>query len=996
MKRVFLCLLFVVVTAHAHAHWQQHVDTRIAVSLDDKKHFLNGYETITYTNNSPDTLQFLYIHLWPNAYKHDHTAFAEQQVSHGKTDFYYSKEEDKGYIDSLQFSIDDNIVDYYVSDDNPDIARIEPAHPLLPGASIQIKTPFRVKLPKVYSRLGHTGQAYYISQWYPKPAVYDQYGWHPLPYLDQGEFYAEIGAFDVTITLPDNYIVMATGNCENEAENVWLDQLSKQEAPSDTLYKKSWPRSSEHLKTLHFTENNVHDFAWFADKRWIVRKDTISGAGNQGVTTVYTAFLPEHSKQWKKGNDLLKTTINHYGAWLGKYPYKTMKAVEGDMYAGGGMEYPTITVIDKTSASLLSTVMVHEAGHNWLQGMLASNERDQPWMDEGINTFYEEKTLSALHIADNDDLENISYFQSVAMNEDQPIAQTSTAFTTTNFGGVVYHKTAMMLHWLEAFMGADNFEKGMHEYFNTWQYKHPYPEDLQAILQKYTPQSIDWFFNGGLHNNRKIDFAIKSLRNTHGTLKATIRNKSNFALPIKINAYKKDSLVGSTWTAPFCGDTVLSLNDWKGWDRLQLSDNYADIKKGNDYYNRYGLIHKNGIKLKGFTTIYPSNKNPIFLAPSLGYNVYDGFGLGLLLHNLTWPQNRLQFALAPMYSFKSQTINGTGAISYSWYPRNAFKEIRIQTELKSFSNNQSDLNITNTLYTRYTKVAPSIQFVFKENNPLSTVTRCLTLKAYNISEESFVYTQSPTDSLYRPSSKTTTQNVYGLLRYEHINERTFHPFRYSFEAQMGKNFAKMALEGSIRINYDVKNKSLYLRGFAGKFINLNSSADNSRYYLNTTFSGSNDYLYDGTYLGRNEQGGLSSRQISMQEGGFKIPTPYYANPLGRSDDWLLALNIKTDLPLGKIPLRIYLDIGSFADAKNLNPEGTKISYVGGLELDLFKDAFSIYAPLVMSDDYSNYLTQDFGGGKGSSKFLRGITFSWNIQNVNWLRLPATAFKRIAQ
>lgn len=996
MKRVLLCLLCIVITVTAHARWQQRVDTRIEVSLDDMKHFLSGYETITYTNNSPDTLQYLYIHLWPNAYMHDHTAFAEQQVANGKTDFYYSKEEDKGYIDSLQFSVDDNSVDYYTSDDNPDIARIELAHPLLPGASIQVKTPFRVKLPKVYSRLGHTGQAYYISQWYPKLAVYDSKGWHPLPYLDQGEFYGEVGAFDVSITLPDNYIVMATGNCENEAENTWLDQLSKQDAPVDTLYKKSWPKSSAHLKTLRFTENNVHDFAWFADKRWIVRKDTVSGAGNEGITRLYTAFLPKHQKQWQKGTDLLKATVNHYGTWVGKYPYKTMKAVEGDMYAGGGMEYPTITVIDKSSANLLSTVIVHEAGHNWFQGMLATNERDEPWMDEGINTFYEEKTLDALHIYTNNKLENVSYFQSVAMNEDQPIEQTSAAFTTVNFGGEVYHKTAMLLHWLEAYMGKEHFEKGMHEYFSTWQYGHPYPADLQVILQKYAPGPIDWFFNGGLHNKDKIDFAIKSAHYKNGQLAATIRNKSNFAAPVQINAHTRDSLTGSVWTAPFSGDTVINLGDIKDWNRLRLAANYADIKNANDYYNRYGWIRKNGIQLKGFTSLYPTDRNPVFLAPALGYNLYDGFGLGLLLHNLSWPQSRFQFALAPLYSFKSQPINGTGAIAYSWYPRNVFKEIRLQTELKSFNSNQSDLNIPNTLYTRYVKVAPFLQFVFKEKKPLSTVTRRLTLKEYNISEESFNYTQNPVDSLYRPSSKTTTQHVYGLLRYEHVNGRTFHPFRYAFEAQMGKDFAKLGLEGNIRINYDVKNKSLYLRAFASKFISLNSSADNSRYYLNTTFSGTNDYLYDGTYLGRNEQGGLSSRQISMQEGGFKIPTPYYANPLGRSDDWLLALNIKTDLPLGKLPLRLYVDIGSFADAKNLNPEGTKVSYVGGLELHLFKEAFSIYAPLAMSDDYSSYLSQDFGGNKGKSKFLRGITFSWNIQNFNWLKLPATAFKKIVE
>lgn len=998
MKSLFLlCILAIPLTTGAF-YWQQRVDTRIEVRLDDRLHMLHGYEQISYRNNSPDTLHFLYLHLWPNAYKDDRSQFSEQQVQQYKKGFYFSKEEDKGYIDSLHFSINGESADYYFVQDNLDIIRIDLATPLAPGGSLEISTPFRVKIPKVVSRLGHTGQAYFISQWFPKPAVYDAKGWHPMPYLDQGEFYSEIGSYDVRITLPRNYVVMATGNCNNPEEEQWLDSLSQSPPPPDTLYTKSWPASSSELKTLHFTEDNIHDFAWFADKRWMLRKDTISGEGNEGVTTLYTAFPPRHQKQWAKGTEYLKATIRTYGTQVGRYPYRTMKAVEGDMSAGGGMEYPTVTVIDRSVVWGLKDVLVHEAGHNWFYGILASNEREHAWMDEGMNSFYEQKTTRAIAKADtaknkrsgSSSMENLVYYQSVAMGIDQAIEQQATAFLSVNYGGDVYYKSAMLLHWLEAYMGQESFRNAIQEYYDTWKHKHPYPEDFRAIIRKHCSRSTDWFFDGALHTEARIDFALRSVQRKDGSLQVRVKNRSDFAAPAGIEALVRDSVVATVWSEPFTGSQTLTLPGSLQWERLRLAGNPADIKTANNDYQRKSFFHKGLLHVKGLTGINRSSQSILFLAPALGYNLYDGFGAGLLLHNLGWPQNRFQFALAPMFSFGSGQFNGAGSVSYSWYPQRVFKEVRLQTDAKTFSYNSSSLNITAPLYTRYVKMSPYLQLVFRERDRLSNVTRRLTLKAYAISEEAFRFDLNPTDSLYRPSKKTAELQYYGLLRYEHRNNRSFHPFSYSFEAQTGKGWTKLGLEANLRIDYDIPRKSLYIRGFAGKFFS-NGRSENARYFLNTTYSGINDYLYDGTYLGRSEQDGFAARQISVKEGGFTLPTNMYSQPLGRSDNWLLAINVKTDLPFGKLPLRLFLDAGTFADARNLNPKGNTVSFVGGLELHLFQNQLSIYAPLFMSSDYQAYLKEMYG----TKRFGHSITFSINLRNGNVLRAPEYVFQALA-
>ncbi|PZF70915.1 M1 family metallopeptidase [Taibaiella soli] len=999
-----LLLYFIIlgsITANAQStYWQQEVNTRIDVRLDDKKHFLHGYEEFTYINHSPDTIKYLYIHLWPNAYKNDRTAFSEQQVTNGQTAFYFAKPKDRGYIDSLTFLIDGREADYYSEPNVPDVARIDLLQPLPPGGQIKVTTPFRVKIPKVFSRMGHTGHAYYISQWFPKPAVYDQKGWHPIPYLDQGEFYSNFGSYDVSITLPKNYVVMATGNYTDESEINWLDSLSKVPFPSDTLYRKSWPKSSDVSKTIHFHEDNIHDFAWFADMRFIVRKDTVTLPGSSNAITAYTAFLPIHREQWMKGTDNLKSTLRHYNTYVGPYPYKTVKAAEGDMLAGGGMEYPTVTLIDRNATYFLSSVLVHEVGHNWFYGMLATNERDHPWMDEGINSYYERKTSgdisrdveSRKENKKNDVMENLVYYESVANRTDQPSNLSAPEYTRQNYGGDVYFKNALLLSWLEQYMGRDSFNAAMQDYFNQWQFKHPYPEDFRAIFEKHSTKPINWFFDEAMITKQPFDYKINHVERAGDSTVVTVTNKSDITAPVRINAYTHDSLIASTWSAPFRGKTQLALPpSASGWTHIDVSKEIPELNLTNSEYRRRGLMHRSGVQFGLGSGINLDYKERVYLLPALGYNEYDHFQLGLLFHNLGWPDKRFKFAVAPMYAFGSKSFTGTGTAAYSWFPKATFKEIILQADAKSFHYNETEQNIPDPLYSRYIKVAPSLNFIFREKNALSPVVRTLTLKGYAISEDYFDYKMDPTDSLYKPSVKNQMK-YYGLLRYKHENRRTINPFNYSIEGQVGADFVKINLEGNLRIDYNKKNKSLYVRGYFGKFFAIsNDEYAASRYYLNSTFTGANDYLYDDTYEGRSERDGFGGRQISIREGGFKIPTSFQNPIIGRSDNWLASLNLKTDLPLGKLPIRLFADMGTFANASLQNPSGNKYLFDGGVEVYLpFADMVSVYIPLVMSKDFSDYLKSIYG----DKRFGKSIVFSLNLQHINWLKAPRKAMNMI--
>ena len=221
LRKLFLSI-FLISLAHLafSQYWQQQVNYIIDVRLNDQQNELDGFEKITYTNNSPDTLKFIWFHLWPNAYKNDETAFSDQLLKNGKTEFYFSSKGERGYINRLDFKVNGSSAKTEDHPNHIDILKLILPKPLPPSQQVTITTPFHVKLPFNFSRGGYNKQSYQITQWYPKPAVYDHKGWHNMPYLDQGEFYSEFGDYDVRITVPENYVVASTGELYNEDGNV--------------------------------------------------------------------------------------------------------------------------------------------------------------------------------------------------------------------------------------------------------------------------------------------------------------------------------------------------------------------------------------------------------------------------------------------------------------------------------------------------------------------------------------------------------------------------------------------------------------------------------------------------------------------------------------------------------------------------------------------------------------------------------------------------------
>ena len=688
IKRIVLFLWVGSVLSNTD-YFQQHVAYEISVELDDQRHTLSANEKIAYTNNSPDTLNIIWFHLWPNAYKNDSTALAKQFLRLGITRFKYTKDKDRGYIDSLDFSVDGVNAEWEFHPDWIDVAKVILPKPLAPNGTVIIETPFFVKLPKIISRLGHTGKHYEITQWYPKPAVYDKNGWHPMPYLNMGEFYSEFGSFDVKITLPRSYRIMATGDLFNgETELAWLDSLAgigdslnrlddkefkkeikKLVKKNKKIKKKNKDTTSKDLimlKTVHFKQEKVHDFAWFADPNWIVQKGQLWLEDSTRKITLWSMYLPKNATLWKSSIEYLHDSGYWYSRFYGDYPYNHITAVDGDMSAGGGMEYPNITVISRSgSEDLLEYVIMHEVGHNWFYGILGNNERDHTWMDEGLNEYtnirYWEKKYkdrgnrfviqdflqNKLRIGKNFDINSFHYFAfagSGKSKDSQPLNITAdNNFSYANYSQN-YMRPAVMMRFLQHYIGEQKMDEIMQDFYENWKFRHPHPDDLKYFFKKHLDENIDWFFEDVFEKTSYIDFGLSK---KEGNILLT--NHGTFKVPVEIAYY--DGLgdeISRSWVKTNRITTILGLPSNTVNATIDPDKYMPDINRSNNATNRGINPH--------FIFDKPSYYNrDIYILPWLfSYNTYNGFTPGLVFWNGFLPgYDKRSTILNVMYDFKN-------------------------------------------------------------------------------------------------------------------------------------------------------------------------------------------------------------------------------------------------------------------------------------------------------------------------------------------------------
>lgn len=926
---LLLFLNLFVLSAQKQSSWQQQVNYTIDARLDTAGHGVDAHISMEYVNHSPDKLTQIYIHVWPNAYKDNTTPFAQQLAVNSQFDFLYAKNSDRGYIDRLNFQVDGQPVQWKFLEHQIDVVLLQLNSPLEPGRKVIISTPFYVKLPKVFSRSGYENNFYAVTQWYPKPAVYDVNGWNYMSYLNQGEFYSEYGDFKVQIELPQDYVLAATGN---QTERI------------DTLGKSHYT----------YEEKSIHDFAWFcSDSLKFMSEPYVLPDGDTVVLEAY--YRGRISNVTFKA---MGATLEQYGKYVGKYPYKTCKLVIGPLEAGAGMEYPTITLC----ASDETETIVHEVGHNWFYGIIGNNERRYPWMDESINSYFDKVVTNSLNEFESRDVVQDKKFyhpasrmtwmrshfmmlgvkQMIAMGTSQAINLHSAEYSNGAYGLVIYGRGPLAFAYLREQLGDTLFFKCFSDYFNVWKYRHPLPGDMQESFEKTCGFSLAWFFKDMLSEVNGIDY-----KSTKGG--------SDF------------KIIGS--------------------DSLQSFLKSRHIKSRD--VNPYGFMvernmYNNGQRKKFMRISLPlgiptfDRQVQVNVMPWVGYNLYDGVYPMLLINNLLLNDRAIDYAFLPGYSFKRDAFNGYGHLSYRHLVRGkrSYWEGGVQGQSYGLT--------TASRQNSYYKLMPFIRWKSTGGKPgVTKVEQCLQLQFIHTGLDRSHYI-SNTDSNgvehYRDFIKDYFYN-YTRISYVRDLRYLLNRVRLEVNAENGINnkfnpgsssYVKLWLKAAY-FNYFKKGKKFKTELFAGIMPYRKGNFDFQKFYISGN-SGRYDYTYSNVLMGRGENflsDYLIGRQI-LDNGGLRNIIA-----LQGSDRWMTTLNTEVDFP-GKLPLTFYFDMGYYRYMNVVNGANTNLNdafcFSTGVQINLLKGVIQVFAPIAYSDNFKNYNLLN-------RSFLNSIGFRINLNRL---------------
>jgi len=526
--------LALVGTASAQPLSEHVASYTIKARLDPTRKTLWGRQQLTWVNASPDPVPDLQFHLYMNAFKNEASTFMRE--SGGELRGYRARPGEWGWIEIEKLQILGrnptdltNGMEYlHPDDDNAEdrtVMKVPLPAPIAPGDSIRLEMDFTTKLPRVFARAGYGRDFYLVAQWFPKIGVWQQGKWNCHQYHARSEFFADFGVYTVEITVPSRFIVGATGVRQDSVPN----------ADGTTTY------------TYH--QADVHDFAWTADPRFRVFTDTFTHPDLPSVS-LRLLLQPEHLGQAERYLRAVKNALKYFGQWYGPYPYPTLTVVDppNDGRGAGGMEYPTLITVGTNwlapkQALSPEGVTVHEFGHQYWYGMVANNEFEEAWLDEGFNTYSTGKVLEIAYGPNVPVMRIGGYpllgFPFIQWNgiplvahwgpfpipepyggkarylewsKSDPIVQESWKFLKQqSYGPIVYSKTELVLRTLEGYVGSNVMGEILRTYFQRWRFRHPTTRDFIETATEVAGRDLGWFFEQMLYGTKVLDYAVESI-----------------------------------------------------------------------------------------------------------------------------------------------------------------------------------------------------------------------------------------------------------------------------------------------------------------------------------------------------------------------------------------------------------------------------------------------------------------------------------------------------
>ncbi len=951
MDRIFVLLLLISTCSESiiSQYFQQRVDYDINVLVDEdlKQVQVNG--KLKYHNNAPYAIDTIYFHLWANSFSRDGTAFSDQLLKFQNTKFYFGSDSLKGGYRTLRLG--EEIGKFEFNPSNPDMGYLVLKDKLNSNSSIEISIEYDLRLPYRYSRMGYDGDYVQLSYWYPKPAVLDHKGWHWFPYLNLGEFYSDYGDYDVEIKVPKEIQIVGTGTSSIDT--------------SDPSYEK-----------YNFNADDVIDFTLVMNRNYKVKEQVYKGkSGDINLQLFY-----DHGNNlWgDKAMDLLQESLNYYEEAIGAYPYPSLVCVQQPSGLGGGMEYPMLITVSGQDVKTLDYYINHEVGHQWFYGILGFNEREEPFLDEGLTTYFEHRyTIPKLGM----DFHTSTFAEVLGEDIEIPILQQvylwqkKRAFSESpstspqeasviNYGVNSYERAAYVFDFIADYIGAETFNEGIQEFYKRWKFKHPDTEDLINSLEDVSGKDLSWM-KLLLSEDVTVDFKLS--KSSGGVV---IENKGNIRLPYEISTGED-----KTWKEP--------LNPGES---VQITDNVTSV---NEDYTGLELNGSNNhlqssFSFKPFFTIDHSQKKELYYTFLGTWNKADGWGIGTAFYNSTFPSKKFQFLLAPQYGFSSKQLIGNGWLAYNTFKDDGpIRKIQYKLSARRYSfNHNEDLDYR----TQYFRGTPQVSLHFKVP-PASQVYKKMTIRSIWLNEEFPVFAGDGSFEI-NSESRLIHQLRYDFFDFNVLNRKEYYLQleQQSYDNPFGESENYLKLSGTL--TYDIKYKpmqTIRFRAYAAGFLlnsQRNSSSFNnplSRGTIALLNQGANDYTYENYFLNRQQDNGPFTNQVNRLEGGFKDALGPSYN-IGLSNDFAASIGVSFDLPMNLprlFKLKPYFDIGYYRTKSTLNdPLVGKTIYSGGLMLSYLDGSIEVYFPIFSSSEINDVYSEL------DENLFQRISFSIDLHRIN--------------
>lgn len=508
----------------------------IGVTLDAEAKTLTAHETIAYANTSTVPIPDLTFHLYLNAFRDRNSLFLQDGYSHRG---YGWNPDHPGWIEVTDIRLADGTPLALEEIEDGTLAHAGLPAPVAPGETVEVEVSFEAQLPLVFARTGYVDDFFMIGQWFPKLGVWQDGAWNAYPFYPNAEFYADFGTYDVAITLPSEYVTGGTGLLASTVDN------------------------GDGTTTKHYHAEDVIDFSWTASPHF---REAIRQV--DGVEIVYL-YLPEHEWTVERALGAAEAAVSHYGRWYGPYPYARLTVVDvpDGGQGAGGMEYPTLVTAGTMSMfglgpglvqgeieRALEAVIAHEIGHQWWQSMVAFNEVEEPWLDEGFTDYSALRVLETVYGADTSVLDagnvQMGYLDSHRMNyllsPGLPMYGPAWDFDMLDYAIATYSKPVLSLRTLERTLGDKVMLDVMSTFFQRYQFAHPTTEDFRAVAEEVSGQDVSWFFDGLVYGDGALNYAVTAV-DEHSV---TVARQGDLIIPTEVLVTFAD---GSTVLEPWDG-----------------------------------------------------------------------------------------------------------------------------------------------------------------------------------------------------------------------------------------------------------------------------------------------------------------------------------------------------------------------------------------------------------------------------------------------------------